>query len=86
MFSLFLKKYRIGKWLSKDGQIETEGEKITDNLYKWVTLYYDNSNIYYYGELKNGMKHGQGIMFSSEGDLQYKGEFKRDEIHIKQFP
>ena len=38
---------------------------------------YENDE-YYIGQLKNGLKHGKGIIFYKNGNIKYDGEFVND--------
>ena len=41
--------------------------------------YYENGG-YYIGEFVNGLRHGKGILYNSEGKIIYKGDFKNDKF------
>lgn len=47
------------------------------------TLYYENGNIKYIGDFKNGLKDGKGEYFYIGGKPQYKGEYKFDQRNGK---
>ena len=52
----------MGKLIREDGQIEYKGEFI------------DDEKNGYFGEKKNGLRHGKGILYKN-GKIRYKGDF-----------
>lgn len=47
---------------------------------EFVRDYEDSNGNTYTGEMKNGMKHGEGVLIYANGD-RYEGEFKDDLFH-----
>ena len=41
--------------------------------------YWNNGNLRYEGEMKDGEYHGKGKLYCADGELQYEGEFKNSE-------
>ena len=46
-----------------------------NDKYRGKGIYYCNNGDYYIGEFKAGFKHGEGILYSKDGDIIIKGKF-----------
>ena len=49
-------------------------------MYNGCGKYYNEDNTYYEGGWENGLKHGEGIICKSNGDVIYAGTFYQGEI------
>ena len=66
----------------KYGKYEYEGEMKDNKRDGYGKLIFENG-IYYIGQWKNGMRHGQGTLYNKDNSIIYKGDFENDKYNGK---
>ena len=54
-----------------------------NNKYEGTGKYISEVGLYYIGQFKNGFRNGKGILYNSNGNIKYDGEFLNNKYEGK---
>ena len=67
----------------EESSVVSEKKEIADIMNIMRVELYDNGNVYYEGEWKDGKFNGSGVLYYENGNVWYEGEWRDDKLNGK---